>query len=611
MELQHIEIDNLKTTNINVRKIGAKDIADLVPSIKSLGILQPLLVRPKTPGADCKNPSCQDYEIVAGQRRYHALQKIAAEAEETGADGKAKIDPAHKWVPCIIMQEGDNAKAIEASLAENLARLPMDEIDQYKAFSALVKEGKSVEEIASQFGITERLVQQRLAIANLISPILTLYRNEDIHRETIRILTMATKRQQKAWLALYNSEDEYTPQGHALKSWLFGGADIRVTHALFDVTEYNGSIVSDLFGDESYFSDSEAFWQLQNIAIAEAKERYEANGWSDIILLDVGEHWPSWEHTKTAKKDGAKVFVQIANDGEVTFHEGFVTEKEAKRLAKAAKGETVEEKAERPELTKAMQNYLDLHRHSAVRTELLGHSGIALRLAVAQMIAGSELWQVQADPQKANTDAIKDSLATNKAEEMFSEERQRIRALLGMEDVAEDTLVYRKDDWGKSHDLHAIFAKLIELDDASVNTILTFVVAETLPAGSAMVEVLGNMLSVDMADHWQPDQTFFDLFRDKEAINACLKHIGGKRVADAHISSTAKVQKKIIADYLDGTREGGKQEAGSATARQGSKKATSGNWQPRYMAFPFGVYTKRGGIAAIDQWKAVKKFYAA
>ncbi len=271
-----------------------------------------------------------------------------------------------------------------------------------------------------------------------------------------------------------------------------------------------------------------------------------------------------------------------------------------------------------------MQNYLDLHRHSAVRTELLGHSGIALRLAVAQMIAGSELWQVQADPQKANTDAIKDSLATNKAEEMFSEERQRIRALLGMEDVAEDTLVYRKDDWGKSHDLHAIFAKLIELDDASVNTILTFVVAETLPAGSAMVEVLGNMLSVDMADHWQPDQTFFDLFRDKEAINACLKHIGGKRVADAHISSTAKVQKNIIADYLDGTREGGKQEAGSATARagskqearsaiarQGSKKAKDGTWQPRYMAFPFGVYTKRGGIAAIDQWKAVKKFYAA
>ena len=215
MELQHIKIDDLKTTAINVRKKGGKDIDDLVPSIRSLGIIQPLLVR--------KN--CEGYEVVAGQRRYHALVKLSQESE---------IDP----VPCIIMSEGDDALAIEASLAENIARLPMDEIDQYRAFSALVKEGKSVDDIASQFGITQRLVQQRLAIANLISPILTLYRNEDIQGETVRILTMATKRQQKAWLALYNSEDEYAPQGHALKSWLFGGADIRITNALFDVNDY-------------------------------------------------------------------------------------------------------------------------------------------------------------------------------------------------------------------------------------------------------------------------------------------------------------------------------------------------------------------------------------
>ena len=78
------------------------------------------------------------------------------------------------------------------------------------------------------------------------------------------------------------------------------------------------------------------------------------------------------------------------------------------------------------------------------------------------MIAGSELWQVQADPQKANSPAIKDSLATNKAEATFSEERERIRGLLNISDIGEDTLVYRKDDWGKSHDLHAIFARLID-----------------------------------------------------------------------------------------------------------------------------------------------------
>jgi len=69
MELQHIELNDLKTTALNVRKKGAKDIADLVPSIRSLGLLQPLLVR----------QNCEGYEIIAGQRRFYALQKLSEE----------------------------------------------------------------------------------------------------------------------------------------------------------------------------------------------------------------------------------------------------------------------------------------------------------------------------------------------------------------------------------------------------------------------------------------------------------------------------------------------------------------------------------------------------
>ena len=129
MNLQQISLDQLKTTSVNVRKKGGKDIADLLPSIRSLGLLQPLLVR----------PNCEGFEIVAGQRRYHALCTLAAET-----DGIAEP------VPCIVMEDGEDARAIEASLAENLARLPMDEIDQYRAFAALVKQGLDAEEIAEQ-----------------------------------------------------------------------------------------------------------------------------------------------------------------------------------------------------------------------------------------------------------------------------------------------------------------------------------------------------------------------------------------------------------------------------------------------------------------------------
>ncbi len=155
-----------------------------MPSIRSLGVLQPLLVR----------LNCEGYEIVAGQRRYHALRALTDE----GVD-----DP----VPRIVMDDGDDAKAIEASLAENFARLPMEEIDQYKAFSALINEGRGIEDIAAQFGVTERLVAQRLAIANLYGPVLTAYRRDEIDPRTIRQLTMASTRQQRAWFKLFKEDN--------------------------------------------------------------------------------------------------------------------------------------------------------------------------------------------------------------------------------------------------------------------------------------------------------------------------------------------------------------------------------------------------------------------
>jgi len=578
MKLDHINLEDLKLTNLNVRKRGGKEVVDILPSIRSLGVLQPLLVR----------PNCEGYEIVAGQRRYHAVSILADEAKAAGDT----IEP----LPCIIMEDGDDAKAIEASLAENIARLPMDEIDQYKAFAALVKQGQSVENVAVQFGVTERLVKQRLAIANLYQPILTAYRKDDIRADTVRALTLATKKQQKAWWALHTSENDYAPQGRGLKAWLFGGCDIPVSNSLFDVESYSGNIVSDLFGEERYFDDAGAFWELQNTAIAKAKEKYLAEGWQEVVVGDVGDYWQSWEHAETRKKDGGRVYVAVSGDGEVTFHEGYLTTKEAQKRARTKAGSAddaeVEATLSRPELTQPMQNYLNLHRHASVRERLLSQPGVALRAGLAQMIAGSSLWDVRADRQSTRNAAIKESLATNKAEARFAEERESVAELLGFTVEGGETLVPIKHGWDSPLCAYAIFAKLVTLDDETVDRILTFVMAETLPRGDGFVEGLGVKLEVDMSADWTPDETFFDLLRDKEAINACVKESAGKATADAHVASTAKVQKNIIRDVLDGTRQNGKAD-----------------WQSRYMSFPMKAYTKRGGIEAIDKFKAVKKHF--
>lgn len=280
MNLQFIDLENLTISPLNVRKHGAKDVADLKTSIATLGVLQPLLVRPQKESG---------FEVIAGQRRLNACRALAEDAAQ--GDEASTPEP----IPCLVMEDGEDAAAIEASLAENIERLPMDEIDQFKAFTKLVKEGRSVEGIAATFGITERMVEQRLALGRLYAPILTAYRKNAVSARDIRILTMATTKQQKAWWALVKDEDAYVPKGKSLKDWLFGGAHIPTSNAIFDVDASKLAIVSDLFGEEAYFADTNGFWEHQNAALTEGMAAYKEDGWTDVIALDVGKYFASWD----------------------------------------------------------------------------------------------------------------------------------------------------------------------------------------------------------------------------------------------------------------------------------------------------------------------------
>src|SRR3546814_18655084 len=78
-----------------------------------------------------------------------------------------------------------------------------------------------------------------------------------------------------------------------------------------------------------------------------------------------------------------------------------------------------------------MQNYLDLHRHAAVRAALLGHPGIALRMMVAHAIGGSHLWRVSPEPQTPRNDEVRESLETCRGETLFDERRRAVPGVLG------------------------------------------------------------------------------------------------------------------------------------------------------------------------------------
>lgn len=525
MPLQFIDLINLTVSPLNVRKFGAKDCDDLVSSIRAMGVLQPLLVRPMDDG----------FEVIAGQRRLNACRILAEDGE---------IDP----IPCLIMAEGDDVAAIEASLAENIERLSMDEVDQYKALAQLVKQGRDADEIAATFGITPRMVAQRLALGRLHPPILTAYRKGDLHARDIRNLTMAMPKQQKDWWALMKDEEAYAPTGQRLKDWLFGGEHIPTGNALFDVNENGLAVVADLFGEDSYFADAEAFWTYQNTAIAEAVEALKADGWADVILLAQGTWFANWDHRTCVKEDGGKVFVSTTNQGEVTFHEGYITSAEAKRREKAEAAPT-----EKPELTKAAQNYVDLHRHASVRADMLGQSGLALRLIAAHMIAGSSLWTVEREPQKAAKPEIAESVEASPAQQAFDTERDAIAKLLGI-DTAQ--ILPERGAWHVIRpDMGKMLAHLMSLGDADVLRILTFLMADSLSLNSPIIDALAQELGTDMSQHWQPEETFFDLIRDKQVLNAMVSDYVGQTAAAEHITATAKTQRAILTACLNGTRK--------------------------------------------------------
>src|SRR3546814_1230577 len=99
-----------------------------------------------------------------------------------------------------------------------MARLDPDEVTQWESFVRLVKEGRKVEDIAATFGLPDLAVKRVLALGNLLPRIRTMYAKEEIDRATVRHLKLASKSQQKSWLALADDDNADLPTGHQLKA---------------------------------------------------------------------------------------------------------------------------------------------------------------------------------------------------------------------------------------------------------------------------------------------------------------------------------------------------------------------------------------------------------
>jgi ParB family chromosome partitioning protein len=164
-----VPLSQLRPSKRNVRKTLGASIPELAASIERVGLLQNLTVILASDG--------EHYEVVAGGRRLAALKLLAK---------KRRLAKDYA-VPCLRVAD---ASARTASLTENVQREAMHPADQFEAFADLIAEGRPIEDIAADFGVTPLVVQRRLKLANVSPRLMADYRADAVNLDQLMALAI-------------------------------------------------------------------------------------------------------------------------------------------------------------------------------------------------------------------------------------------------------------------------------------------------------------------------------------------------------------------------------------------------------------------------------------
>ncbi|SAK81936.1 nuclease [Caballeronia ptereochthonis] len=247
----------------------------LPASIARVGLLQNLIVILAADG--------EQYEVVAGDRRLTAL-KLLAKKKRIAADFE---------VPCLWVAD---ASARTVSLAENVQREAMHPADQFTAFAALVKEGRPIEDIAADFGVSPLVVQRRLKLANVSPRLIADYRAGVVTLEQLMALTITDDH--AAQEAAFYGAPEWQRSPSALRDRLTE-REIDATHPLVcfvgldAYTVAGGGIRRDLFaeGDAgTYLTDVALLETLVRGKLDALAEEVRAEGWAWVEAVPHMSH---------------------------------------------------------------------------------------------------------------------------------------------------------------------------------------------------------------------------------------------------------------------------------------------------------------------------------
>lgn len=151
-----LDITTVHPSADNHRKtFNDASLQELAESIREVGVLQAIAVRPRTAGG---------YEIIYGERRYRASLLAGA-----------------KTIKATIYNNITDDEAEDMSLSENLQREEVRPTEEAKAFKRLLEKGRyDMYSLVNRFGRSEKYIYTRLKLNELYQPIGELLDNETI-----------------------------------------------------------------------------------------------------------------------------------------------------------------------------------------------------------------------------------------------------------------------------------------------------------------------------------------------------------------------------------------------------------------------------------------------
>jgi ParB family chromosome partitioning protein len=286
---QDIPFNKLVLSQANVRRVKAGiSVEDLAGDIARRTLLQGLSVRPVL---DADGAETGTFEVPAGGRRFRALELLVKQKRMT------KTQP----VPCVVRTDG---LAEEDSLAENVQRVALHPLDQFRAFQTLRESGLREEEIAARFFVNPSVVKQRLKLASVSPRLLDLYAEDEMTLEQLMAFTVTADhaRQEQVWEGLSRSHNK---EPYFVRRQLTEGAvrasDKRAQFVGADVYEAaGGAVMRDLFqhDDGGWLQDPALLDRIVVEKLASEAEALRGEGWK---WIEVAAEFP-YGHTSGLRR---------------------------------------------------------------------------------------------------------------------------------------------------------------------------------------------------------------------------------------------------------------------------------------------------------------------